>query len=173
MKSFKLFLLLLATVTIFGCSHPTIRFDQTCINCIKSQRLSCEDEDCPLTFLNGKECFVTMIETGENIYMNEILTGENKEIQGGIPIAIAKISGKYYLTGNNFINLWIIVPEMIDRAAYHSLAVPDSLVKEPVFELYNNQLVLSGKSYKNKFVLDEDKREWRIFNPTEPKAGEQ
>ena len=172
MKILQLFIVSTLILAIFGCSHPTLRFDQTCITCIKSQRLGCEDEDCPSTFLNGGDCFTTMIETGENIYMNEILGGEGKELQAGIPIAIAKISGKFYLTGNEFINLWIITPEPKNRAAYEPVAVPDSLVREPVFELFENQLVLSGKNYTNKFIFDDDSKTWRLFNPTEPKAGE-
>jgi hypothetical protein len=168
MKYRNFVLLVFMSLIIFACSAPVLHFDQTCITCVKSQRYSCAGDECPSTFMAGGECLVTMVETGENIYVAPILTGEQMPVAAGIPVAIAKLNGKYYLTGNNFTKLWIIVPKSGGEAKYYSIPLPENKVAEPVFEFFDKKLMLSGKNYKSKYILDDDEN----WQPKFPEKGQ-
>lgn len=155
---------------------PTMKFDQTCMTCIKSQRFSCQDDNCPKSFMSGENCLVTLVETGENIYLNSILQEEKIPVSGGIPVAIAKMDGKYYLTGNNFNSLWILTPKVPNEAKYSSIKLPVENVKinAPVFDFQilgpgSYRLRLTASNYNNKIYVLNDDDKWTLF--TEGKVG--
>ncbi len=118
------------------------------------------------------DCLVTLIETGENIRMNEILDAEYIKPQGGLQIAIAKINGSYFLTGEQFNNLWILTPAGKNLAQYYSVPLPQAKPVNPVFELYSNALLYHADGLKGRFVYNEIEKKWKNIDETFPKAGE-
>lgn len=153
---------LFTTLTFYSCSHPTLRFDQTCITCIKSQRLSCSGDECPKSFAVGSDYLVTITETGENIHITDILNSENLSQKSGVPIALAKINGKIFLTGNSFKNLWILYPKSKNEARYRAVKLPQSDIINPIFEIFTSKLLLSAQNYSNKYIFDEENDKWII-----------
>lgn len=85
----------------------------------------------------GDQCIVTMVETGENIFLNPILEEEMIKPAADIPIAIAKLNGYVYLTGNGFKQLWMLTPGKDNKAKLKSIELPLENVKisNPVFTL--------------------------------------
>jgi len=164
MKYQKMLILFFA-LALWGCSS-VVRFDQTCITCIKSQRLSCTGDECPSTFMLANDCVVTMIETGENIYLTKILPDEKIQPKAGIPIAIAKLNGKFFLTGDYFDKLWIISPKASNEACYDYVELPQPDIESPVFELFNGRLMLGAKNYKSRYIFDEDSNKWHVKDGT-------
>lgn len=147
---------------------PQIRFDQTCITCIKSMRYYCKEVECPKTFMIGNQSLVTIIETGENIYLNYILRQEYIQPRSGIKIAIAKLNGKIYLTGEEFNNLWILYPEIENRAKLSKIKLP--LTDNDLhFNIYDNLLMVSLPYYNKTFLLIDDFR-WEETFKTKPGA---
>ena len=105
MKILKTFLFIFVAILLYvGCATK-IPFEQTCLTCTQSQRIGCSGDECPTSFMVGKNCIATIIETGEKINLNYILQQEKINLAAGIPLTIAKIRGKYFITGNNFNNL--------------------------------------------------------------------
>jgi hypothetical protein len=155
-------------ILISACSQ-TLRFDQTCITCIKSQRLICK-EGCPTTFLDSGKCLVTIVETGENIFMDPILKEEKIQPKEGIAVAIAQLNGKFYLTADNFRNLWILEPKPSNEAKFYSLKLPKDSIDKPVFDLFNNRLRLTANNYKQEHYILVDDSKWSLS--MEAKAGE-
>ena len=163
-----LFVFLLALI-ISSCS-PTLRFDQTCITCIKSQRIACTGDNCPATFIVNGNCLVTIVETGENIYLNSILEKEQIPAKDGIPVSIAKMDGKIYITANNFKNLWILYPKVPNEAKFSSIKLPKENITLPVFDFSDGKLRLTAGNYdKMSYILIDDNN-WIIYKET--KAGE-
>ena len=156
-------------LAITSCSH-TLRFDQTCITCIKSQRIACTGDNCPATFVVNGNCLVTMVETGENIYMNQILEKELIPVKEGIPVSIAKMDGKIYITANNFKNLWILYPKVPNEAKFSSINLPKENIILPVFDFADGKLRLTASNYNKISYLLVDDDSWVIFKET--KAGE-
>lgn len=172
----RLTLLTMALGFLLASCASTMKFDQTCITCIKSQRFSCQGDNCPKTFMSGENCLVTIVETGENIFLNSILQEEKITPASGIPVAIAKLDGKYYVTGNYFTKLWILIPKVPNEAKYCSIPLPvESLkIQEPVFDFQilspgNNRLRLTAVNYDGKLYVLTDDDSWSIF--TEGKVG--
>ena len=164
--------ILLSSFLLFSCAQ-NLRFDQTCLTCIKSQRFSCAEDECPKTFMVGDQCLVTIVETGENIFLNPILDKELISPATDIPVAIAKLNGYVYLTANGFSKLWILEPEEDNKAEYKSidLPLPDTKIQNPVFslDLKNYLLKLTADNYSGKtYVLEDGK--WSVVNGG--KAGE-
>lgn len=155
----------------------TLKFEQTCVTCIKSQRFSCQDGNCPTSFMIGDQCLVTVIETGENIFLNPILEKEQLAPKSGIKVAIAKVHGKYFLTANDFKNLWILYPKVPDKAKICSIDLPQKNIKifEPVFSLnsidpMNYKLRLSASNYSDNIYELNDDDKWLLVN--QAKVGE-
>ncbi len=172
----RLTLIAIAFALLAASCAPTMKFDQTCMTCIKSQRFSCQGDNCPKTFMSGENCLVTIVETGENIFLNPILLEEKITPVSGIPVAIAKLDGKYYVTGNYFTKLWILTPKVPNEAKYSSILLPLESVKisDPVFDFQilspgNNKLRLTAGNYDGKIYVLTDDDKWTLF--TEGKAG--
>ncbi len=155
-------LIALIFFTILSCSNPTLRFDQTCITCIKSQRFLCSGDECPKTFKVSENYIVTITETGENIYVTNILEAENIKPKEGIAFAIAKINGKIFLTGESFNHLWILYPRPKNEASYKAVKLPESNIVSPVFELFTSRLMLSAQNYSHKYLFDDEDNKWII-----------
>lgn len=173
----KFLLISVFSFLFFIACGTSIKFDQTCVTCIKSQRFSCQDGNCPTTFMIGDQCLVTIVETGENIFLNTILEKEQLSPKSGIKVAIAKVSGKYYLTANDFKQLWILYPKVPDEAKISSIDLPEKEVKifEPVFTLnsidpINYKLRLTASNYSEKVWELKDDDSWVLIN--QAKVGE-
>ncbi len=162
----------LSTFLLFSCAS-NLKFDQTCLTCVKSQRFACSNDECPKTFLVDKQCLVTIVETGENIFLNPILEEEMIMPAADIPVAIAKLNGYVYLTGNGFNKLWILTPQGDNEAEYKAieLPLPKLKIQNPIFslDLSNYLLKLTADNYNGKtYVLEDD--EWSLIDGG--KAGE-
>ncbi len=114
----------------------------------------------------ANDCVVTMIETGENLYLTTILPEESIQPRAGIPVAIAKLNGKFFLTGDNFNKLWIISPKSKNEASYDYVELPQPKIEGPVFELFNGRLMLGAKNYKTRYIYDEDSNKWVVKDGT-------
>jgi len=168
LKNFFCLILLGFTVLLVSCATK-IPFEQTCLTCIQSQRLNCKGTECPETIMANNECLVSIAETGEKISMNYILSEEGIVIKTGIPVTIAKIRGRYLLTGYGFKNLWILTPAE-NSAKVKRIKLPeDNLALPPVFEISNSNLLMRGEKNNYSYVFDIDNFKWlqNIF----PKAG--
>lgn len=176
MKVKFLFFLFFSSLLFVACGS-SLKFEQTCVTCIKSQRFSCQDGNCPSTFMIGDQCLVTIIETGENIFLNPILEKEQLKPKNGIKVAIAKIHGKLYLTANDFKYLWILYPKIPDEAKFSSIDLPikEAKIFEPVFSLnnvdpMNYKLRLTASNYSDKTYELQDDDKWILIN--QAKVGE-
>ncbi len=159
----------LITVMLFSSCATKINFDQTCLTCINSQRLLCKDHECPTTAMIGNDCIVIMSETGEKITMNEILEYENIVPRNGIDLTIAKIRGRYFVTGVGFKNLWVLVPSK-NKAKIDNFKFPEpNLSMPPVFEISNRNLLMRGQKNEYKFIFNIEDEKWEVINT--PKAG--
>ena len=152
-------LLLASMVLLFSSCATKIPFDQTCLNCIQSQRIGCKENDCPQTIMVGGNCIVTIEETGEKINMNYILFKENIPSASGIPLTLAKIRGRYFITGANFKNLWILTP-VENQAKVDCLLFPKSIGAAPVFEIADNNLLVRDKENTYFHQYDIDAKKW-------------
>lgn len=150
---------LLALIILTSCATTT-RFDQTCITCVQSQRIACKGTECPTSFMVGNECFVTMVETGENIFLNDILKEEKIEPRGGINFTIAKVNGRYFLVGENFKFSWVIAPKSKNLATIKAVEMPALGFGIPSFELYDKQLKMVSQDKNLEFIYDDDKDKW-------------
>jgi len=166
----------ISSLLLISCGS-SLHFEQTCVTCIKSQRFSCQDGNCPVTFMIGEQCLVTIVETGENIFLNPILEKEQLAPKSGIKVAIAKVSGKFYLTANDFKQLWILYPKVPDKAKFCSIDLPEKEIKifEPVFTLnnvdpMNYKLRLTASNYSEKVWELKDDDTWVLIN--QAKVGE-
>lgn len=163
----KLLLSAILILLVTSCSMPKLRFDQTCITCIKSQRFSCKGDECPQTFMIGSDAVVTIIETGENIYMTDILTQEGIALKSGLPLTLAKLNGRIYITGDNFSTLWSLYPNPENSAGYKMIQLPEAVkLESPVFEIFNNHLVLTAKNLSTRYLYNEEDDKWELQNPT-------
>ncbi len=160
---------IMALLVLVSCSTK-IDFEQTCLTCIQSQRLSCKDYECPVTAMVDTNCIVVMSETGEKINMNEILKQEKLSIRAGINVTVAKIRGRYFITGEGFRNLWMLKP-IANQAKIYDFALPAANLKmPPVFEINNKNLLMRGAEHEYTYIFDIDKEKWQINN-NYPKAG--
>ena len=170
----KLPIAVLVLVLLAASCAPTMRFDQTCYTCIKSQRISGNPESGPKSQINGQDCMVTIVETGENIYLNDILKEEKITPVANIPLTIAKVNGKVYLTGNGFSKLWIICPKPGNEAKYKSIDFPIEKINidEPIFNIdfESIRLKLSANNLGGKTYILLDDSEWILEKSG--KAGE-
>ncbi len=165
------FVLLTAVVSILLAScGAKMRFDQTCMTCVQSQRLSCTGQECPQSFMIGNDCVVTMVETGENIFLNMILNEEKITPREGIPFTIAKFNGSYYLIGDGLKNMWKVTPSGRNQACFKDIKLPQDGIGIPVFEIANGQLKMRGKSNEFAYIYDDENEKW--INVNSPKAGE-
>lgn len=169
MKS-KLFVALLAFAGLFSGCAQKIRFDQTCLTCVQSQRLACSGNECPSSFMMGSDCVVTMVETGENIFLNEILMEEKISAREGLQFTLAKINSRYFVIGEGFKNMWILTPRKENAASLDKILLPEDAKGIPVFELYNKQLLMRGANNEYAYLYDEDGNKW--VNKNFSKAGE-
>ncbi|MPM58997.1 hypothetical protein SDC9_105834 [bioreactor metagenome] len=163
-KLFSLVLLL----TLSACATK-IPFEQTCLTCVQSQRLNCKGTDCPETVMSGSDCIALMDETGEKISMSYILQEEGIALQKGIPLTLAKVRGRYFVTGRDFKNLWILTPSN-NTAKVKCILLPESNLKlPPVFELTDGNLLMRGEKREYSYVYDIDNEKWIKYTS---KAGE-
>jgi len=121
----------------------------------------------------GDQCLITIVETGENIFLNPIFEKEEIIPKAGIAVAIAKLNGNVYLTANGFKKLWILEPEEDNEADFSAIDLPMKglEIQNPVFslDLKNYLLKLTADNYKGKlYTLDDG--EWSAANGG--KAGE-
>ncbi len=165
-------ILFLSTFLLFSCAS-NLKFDQTCLTCVKSQRFACNEAECPKTFMVGDQALVTIVETGENIFLNPVLEEEKIIPAAEIPVAIAKLNGYVYLTANGFAKLWILTPKKDNEASFKAidLPVPDLKIQNPVFtlDLNNYLLKLTADNYNGKTYILEDGK-WSVVEGG--KAGE-
>ena len=161
MKKNIVLLLLITTSSIMLSSCATkIPFELTCLNCVQSQRINCKGDNCPQTVMIGNDCIVSIDETGEKINMNRILMQEKIPLAGGIPLTLAKIRGRYFVTGAGFDNLWVLTPHN-NQAKIGSIAFPyGKNDAAPIFEISGNRLLV--KDFNKKFALeyDIDSKRW-------------
>ena len=173
MKLKLLIAFLLMAIFAAACA-PTMQFDQTCITCFKSQNIPGQSYTKPKSFLSNQNCLVTIVETGENIYLNKILTEEKLTPVAGIPITLAKVNGKIYLTGDGFSKLWIISPMPENKAKFKSIDFPieKMAITDAVFTLDNDysRLKLSAQNLDGKVYILVDDSKWILENSG--KAGE-
>jgi hypothetical protein len=108
----------------------------------------------------GNDCIAVIDETGEKINMNYILTQENIPFASSIPLTLAKIRGRYFVTGAKFKKLWILTPYK-NQAKVEHIAFPYGENDiPPVFEITRNNLLV--KDAKKNYVLeyDIDSKKW-------------
>lgn len=139
---------------VFSSCATKIPFEQTCLTCVQSQRLNCKGDECPVTIMAGGSCIASFDETGEKINLNHILTEEQITLQAGIPITLAKIKGRYFVTGKDFKNLWILTPNE-NEAKVKEIPLPGSnLALPPVFEISDGNLLMRGAKNEYSFIYD-------------------
>lgn len=165
----KFFVSAICLILLASCSTVT-RFNQTCITCVSSQRLACNKGECPTSFMVGNDCFVTIIETGENIYLNDILKLENIQPRSGIDFTIAKFNGRYFLHSDLFSKMWLLVPHKKNTAKIKAVELPEKNLGIVVFEINNNQLKMFAKNRSLEFIFDDENDKW--INAKSVKAGE-
>ena len=165
----KLFLFLFATLLFAGCASTT-KFEQTCLTCVSSQRLSCKKGECPESFMAGNDCYVTIIETGENIYLNDILKEEKISPRSGIQFSIAKYNGRYFLYSDSFAKMWLIIPHNKNIAKYKSVELPERNLGLAIFEINEKILKIHDQNRERFYVFDDEKDKW--INNKSVKAGE-
>ncbi|MEJ5245325.1 MAG: hypothetical protein WHV28_06420 [Bacteroidota bacterium] len=165
----KLFLILLASSIIAGCASTTT-FEQTCLTCVSSQRFSCKKGECPESFMVGNDCYVTIIETGENIYLNDILKEEQIQPRNGINFSIAKYNGRYFLYSDSFTKMWLIIPHKKNIVKYKSIELPEKNLGLAVFEINEKLLRIYDQNRERFYVFDDEKDKW--INNKSVKAGE-
>ena len=173
MKKTSVLLTVILTFSLFifsSCATKKIPFEQTCLTCVQSQRLHCVGANCPETIMAGTDCIASIDETGEKINMNYILQQENIHPQRGIPLTLAKVRGRYFVTGKGFNNLWMLTP-VENMAKVKKIPFPEAnLALPPVFELIDGNLLMRGKRNEFLYIYDIDNKKWiRTF---QQKAGE-
>ena len=167
-----------------SCGGSTIYFEQTCIECVTSQCMASQSmcsatSNAPRIMKGGAEVpDDTMIpETGEILDLRfmrrkeAMISEDSNDFLSvyGKRIAIAKLKGKYYLTGEGFSNLWILTPAEQDRASLEQIPLPDGGVKGPVFKIniskgrFNPLLILSAANYSSDYYLDSNNEWGKIF----------
>ena len=143
-----------------SCVTKKIPFEQTCLTCVQSQRLNCTGTNCPETIMVGANCIASIDEIGEKINMNYILLQENIHPQKGIPLTLAKIRGRYFVTGKDFSNLWMLTP-VKDKAKVKKIPFPEkNWALPPVFELIDGNLLVRGKRNEYLYIYDINKKKW-------------
>ena len=148
---------------IFSSCATKIDFDQTCLTCINSQRLLCNNHECPTTAMVNGHCIALLSETGEKITMDKILEGEGIIPRDGIDLTIAKIRGRYFVTGYGFKNLWMLTPTD-NQAKIKGFKFPaDNLSMPPVFEISNKNLLMRDQNNGYKFLFNIDNKKWELF----------
>ncbi len=172
--------LFMASVALFlqSCGGSTIYFEQTCIECVTSQwmvsKSICADSvDAPIITKgdNAVQVYTMIPETGEILDLSFIVQeeaeyGNHISPAYGKRVAIAKLKGKYYLTGDDFNFLWILTPAGQDRASIEKILLPEGSVKEPVFKIdisrgrFDPVLIFSATNYTPKYYLDSE-NEWK------------
>lgn len=168
---FKLLLLSVCSLALLSACSTVVKMDQTCVTCVQSQRLACTGSECPVSFMVGSECLVTMVETGEHIHLNEILKQEAITPAKDIPFTLAKVNGNYYVIGGGFKNMWILSPSDRNEAKLCKIELPvQALNNQPVFELFNTQLKMRGQNNEYAYIYDDDHNKW--INLNLPKAGD-
>lgn len=164
---FKLIFSILVLLICTSCATK-IDFEQTCLTCVQSQRLLCKDHECPVTAMIGEDCIVIMTETGEKIFINEILKGEKITPRSGINVTIDKIRGRYFITGEEFNHLWMLTPKG-NQAKLNKFEFPESdLQMPPVFEINNKNLLMRGENKEYTYIFNIDNEKWENLTP---KAG--
>lgn len=154
-------LILLLLIIILTSCATTIRFDQTCTTCTKSQRLYCEKAECPTSQMIQGKCVVTIIETGEVIFLDEILLKENQTAREGINFTIAKLNGRFILVGENFSKTWIVKPRKKNTACIKGIDMPSQNMGIVIFELDNlNQLKMYSQDKSLSFIFDDNNDKW-------------
>ncbi len=155
----KFFSIIIVAVLMASCGTVT-RLDQTCITCVSSQRIACQGPECPASFMNGASCLVTMVETGENIYLNDILKEEKITPRDGIRITLAKVNGRYYVAGESFTKVWYLIPRKKNEACLKSVEMPAANMGVVTFEVFDNQLKMISENKEMEFLFDDDDNEW-------------
>lgn len=167
----KLLLLSVCSLAILSSCATVVKMDQTCITCVQSQRMPCKDCEYPASMMIGNECVVTLLETGENIHLNEILKQEMITPAKDIPFTLAKINGMYCVIGQGFKNMWMLVATDKNEAELTKVELPkDVLGTQPVFELFNGELLMRGPKTEYEYLYDEKENIWK--HKSNPKAGE-
>jgi hypothetical protein len=108
----------------------------------------------------SSNCIATIDETGEKINMNYILSQENISATAGIPLTLAKIRGRYFVTGQEFKNLWILTPDE-NQAKVECIPFPvKNIDNAPVFEIIENNLLVRGVKKEYSLQYDIDAKKW-------------
>lgn len=168
MRKFLIFWV--AFVLILSSCATVTRFNQTCLTCVSSQRLSCQKGECPTSFLIGNDCYVTMIETGENIYLNDILKEEKIEPRSGINFTLAKYNGRYFVYSDIFKKMWLLKPHKKNTAKIEPVELPEQNLGIVIFEINDNQLKMRNSDGIKEFIFDDEKDKWINVKPA--KVGE-
>ncbi len=159
-KKMKNLLILLTFIFLASCATK-INFHQTCTTCTKSQRLFCEKAECPTSQIIQGRCVVSIIETGELIYIDEILKNEGIPAREGINFTIAKLNGRFILVGENFKNTWLITPHRKNIASIKGIQMPAQSMGIVFFELDNlNQLKMYSQDKTKSYIFDDNKDKW-------------
>lgn len=154
----KVFISIFLLILLVSCG-TTIKFNQTCMNCTSSQRID-PDEYSPSTLIIDGKCVVSIIETGEILFIDDILESELIVKTEGIPIAIAKYNGVYYLIGQEFKNLWLIYGKPDNRASICSMETPILQPQSPYFYFVNDNLVLGDHETGTCFKYNNNTEDW-------------
>lgn len=155
----KFISVIFVAIVLSACGTVT-RFDQTCLTCVNSQRLSCKGNECPVTFMVNNDCFVTLIETGENIFLNDILKEEKIQPKGGLQMTLAKVNGRYFIIGEGFAKMWMLAPAKRNTAKLSSIEMPAPNMGICSFELYDKQLKVISQDKSKEFIYDDIKDKW-------------
>lgn len=158
-NSMKTISAMFALLVLASCGTTT-RFDQTCITCVSSQRISCKGAECPTSFMVGSDCLVTVVETGENIYLNDILKEEKIAPMDGLQLTLAKVNGRYYISCDSFAKMWYLMPAKKNEACLKSIDMPADRMGIVSFELYDNQLKMISQDKTKEFIFDDNKDKW-------------
>ncbi|MDR0926839.1 MAG: hypothetical protein LBO69_03625 [Ignavibacteria bacterium] len=166
-KSIVLLFLITSALLFSGCATK-IPFEQTCLNCVQSQRLNCKGSECPSTILSNGQVIAVFAETGEKINLTYILSEEKLSLEKGIPLAMAKVRGRYFVVGQGFSNLWVLTPSE-NEAKVKSFPLPNSNLKlPPVFEVSDGNLLMRGDNKEYSFTWDVENNKWITYST---KAG--
>ena len=135
---------LLALCLMLGCAGISARFDQTGVNLSQTARRQIVRVDYPV-----RQYLVFIGETGEMLHADQIMARE-KCPNDTVDIALAKLDGYYYLTGDGFRNVWQVTPAVPNKARLKALPDTTGIAGKPQMELKPGSadsylLALTGK----------------------------
>ena len=153
---------------LFTSCATKIQFDKL-LNLYQSQEYCVKSMECPVTIMCITCLYSLMSETGEKI-SSRILRQEGISARDGINLTLAKIRGRYFVTGEGFGHLWMLTPTT-DMAKIKKYAFPaKNLAMPPVFEINKKNLLMRGAQKEYQYIVNIDTEKWESNNTT-PKAG--